>query len=79
MWRYYYKTDFNKYFVLFCDPSQPAQYPPQLTPPRPQISSMDHSSTASSSATSAVDPDRQNIQYFEKGGANPQREAIITV
>lgn len=32
-----------------------------------------------SSSTAAVDPDRINIQYFEKGGANPQREPIVVV
>ena len=35
--------------------------------------------TQQSSATSAVDPDRISIQYFEKGGANPQRDPIIIV
>ena len=32
-----------------------------------------------SSSTAAIDPDRINIQYFEKGGANPQREPIVVV
>jgi hypothetical protein len=32
-----------------------------------------------SSATASVDPDRISIQYFEKGGANPQRDPIIVV
>ena len=32
-----------------------------------------------SSSTAAVDPDRINIQYFEKGGANPQRDPIVVV
>lgn len=32
-----------------------------------------------SSATAAVDPDRISIQYFEKGGANPQRDPIVVV
>lgn len=32
-----------------------------------------------SSATAAVDPDRISIQYFEKGGANPQRDPIVIV
>ena len=36
-------------------------------------------STAQSSTTASVDPDRLNIQYFEKGGASPQKEAIVTV
>ncbi len=40
---------------------------------------MDPSSAAQTSTTAAVDPDRINIQYFEKGGANPQKEAIVTV
>lgn len=42
---------------------------------------MDYSSAsnAQSSTTASVDPDRLNIQYFEKGGANPQKEAIVTV
>lgn len=32
-----------------------------------------------SSATQAVDPDRLTIQYFEKGGANPQVEPVVVV
>jgi len=32
-----------------------------------------------SSALAAVDPDRLTIQYFENGGANPQRERIVMV
>jgi hypothetical protein len=32
-----------------------------------------------SSATQAVDPDRLTIQYFEKGGANPQAEQVVVV
>lgn len=32
-----------------------------------------------SSATAAVDPDRVSIQYFEKGGANPQRDPVVIV
>lgn len=32
-----------------------------------------------SSSTAAVDPDRVSIQYFEKGGANPQRDPIVVV
>lgn len=32
-----------------------------------------------SSATASVDPDRISIQYFEKGGANPQRDPIVIV
>lgn len=32
-----------------------------------------------SSATAAVDPDRISIQYFEKGGANPQRDPVVIV
>ena len=32
-----------------------------------------------SSSTAVVGSDRVNIQYFEKGGANPQRDPIIIV
>lgn len=32
-----------------------------------------------SSTTAAVDPDRLTIQYFEQGGANPQKEDITLV
>lgn len=32
-----------------------------------------------SSATASVDPDRLTIQYFEQGGANPQKEEIAIV
>lgn len=32
-----------------------------------------------SSSTAAVDPDRVSIQYFEKGGANPQRDPVVVV
>ena len=32
-----------------------------------------------SSASAAVDPDRISIQYCEKGGANPQRDAVVVV
>lgn len=32
-----------------------------------------------SSATAAVDPDRQTIQYFENGGANPMKDSIEIV
>jgi hypothetical protein len=32
-----------------------------------------------SSAAAAVDPDRLTIQYFENGGANPQKEEISIV
>ena len=35
--------------------------------------------TQQSSATASVDPDRISIQYFEKGGANPQRDPIVVV
>lgn len=32
-----------------------------------------------SSTTASVDPDRVSIQYFEKGGANPQKDPIVIV
>ena len=68
-WYYLYLCDIGYYLCMF-------QF--RLITPV-QKSYKDKMDPQQSSATASADPDLVSIQYFEKGGANPQKEPIVVV